>query len=272
MSKARQNLEQRARRAIVEYAIFRWQSAIVVALTLVAAFAVPGLWWLVLATGVLVEALVIGWSLSSEKQRSQAVANMLSDEFKVLRGEFNPARLKDKSLQRRVERALEYWHQINDVVVSSREGVLQDRVARTTKEMSDWLQAIYRLSQRLDTYRQDEIIKRDLSSVRPAIDQLRKNLAEEDNPIVRAQLEKTIADRERQWQHLDKLQNMMEKADYQVESTLSALGTVYSQLLLVGTQNEQGGRAQRLQEEIHEQVAQLEDLVEAMDEVYLERR
>jgi hypothetical protein len=46
------------------------------------------------------------------------------------------------------------------------------------------------------------------------------------------------------------------------------LGTIYSQLLLVGTKDESGPRVARLQAEISEQVHQLEDITEAMDEVY----
>ena len=61
---------------------------------------------------------------------------------------------------------------------------------------------------------------------------------------------------------------MVPKAAYQLDSTISALGTIYSQLLLVDTKEEQGNRINRLQEEISEQVYQLEDLAEAMDEVY----
>ena len=60
----------------------------------------------------------------------------------------------------------------------------------------------------------------------------------------------------------------MEKADYQLDSTISALGTIYSQLLLVGNKDEEGSRINRLQEEISEQVYRLEDLAAAMDEVY----
>jgi hypothetical protein len=46
------------------------------------------------------------------------------------------------------------------------------------------------------------------------------------------------------------------------------LGTIYSQLLLVGSKDEAGSRVNRLQDEISEQVQRLEDLSEVMDEVY----
>jgi hypothetical protein len=85
---------------------------------------------------------------------------------------------------------------------------------------------------------------------------------------VRQQLQKTIADRKRQLKTLQNLQTHIEKAAFQLDSTISSLGTVYSQLLLVDTKDEQGSRINRLQKEISEQVYQLEDLAEAMDEVY----
>jgi hypothetical protein len=263
MSNARRDLERRARRAILEHAVLRWESALVIALTIILSFVLADFWWLALILGLVAEGALVGFSLASPKQNARAIEALFKQQF-------NPRRLKDKTLQQRVDKALGYWGQIETTVRNSKEGVLRDRMGRTTSEVGDWVAAIYRLAQGLDNYQGDEIIKRDLRTVRPAIDDLRQRLNREDNSVVRGQLEQTIADKERQWQYLDRLQNTMDKAGYQIESTLSALGTVYSQLLLVGTRDEQGSRADRLQEEIHEQVSQLQDLTEAMDEVYRE--
>jgi hypothetical protein len=63
----------------------------------------------------------------------------------------------------------------------------------------------------------------------------------------------------------------MEKAEYQLESTLAALGTVYAQLQTIDLRGAEKGHAERLREEIDEQVAQLQDLDQAMDEVYQAR-
>jgi len=46
------------------------------------------------------------------------------------------------------------------------------------------------------------------------------------------------------------------------------LGTVYSQLLLISAKDIDSGRAQRLREDIAEQVAALQSLQETLDEVY----
>ena len=61
-------------------------------------------------------------------------------------------------------------------------------------------------------------------------------------------------------------------AELQLENTLAALGTLYTQLQLVGTKDVDSGRPQRLQEDITEQIASLQGIAEAMDEVYMSRR
>jgi hypothetical protein len=64
---------------------------------------------------------------------------------------------------------------------------------------------------------------------------------------------------------------MMEKAEFQMESTTTALGTVYSQLLLIGVKDIDSGRAQRLRQDISDQVSALHNLVSSVDQVYAQR-
>jgi hypothetical protein len=149
--------------------------------------------------------------------------------------------------------------------------VLRDRLARATEPVGDWIEAICRLATRLDTFEQNMVLKRDLRSVPFEIDNFKKRLAQENDPAVEATLRNTIADKERQWEQLSQLQNTMEKAEYQMESTLAALGTVYAQMQSIDLRGAEKGRADRLRQDIDEQVAQLQDLSEAMDEVYAAR-
>jgi hypothetical protein len=144
-------------------------------------------------------------------------------------------------------------------------------LARTIEPVDDWIEAIYRLASRLDGYEQNQVIKRDLRTVPLAVDNFNKRLAEEDDPAVQKTLRNTISDKERQWEHLSHLQNTMERAEYQLESTLAALGTVYAQLQAIDVRGAEKGRTERLRQEIDEQVVQLQDLSEAMDEVYAAR-
>ena len=61
-------------------------------------------------------------------------------------------------------------------------------------------------------------------------------------------------------------------AEFQLENTLAALGTLYTQLQPIGAKDVDSGRPQRLQEDITAQIASLQDSAEAMDEVYMSRR
>jgi len=267
------NLERRVRRAIFWHAILRWESAVIIALTLViSAFlalislasggSFPILWSLVaVGIGLLTEAVVFYSSITDEKENAQVVANLLRDQYK-------PKHLRSHKRKAQLNKALEYQALIVSTVQRTREGVLHDRLARATEPVDDWIEAIYRLAARLDGYDLNQVIKRDLRSVPLSIEDFKKRLAAEDDPAVQTTLRNTISDKERQWEHLSHLQNTMERAEYQLESTLAALGTVYAQLQAIDVRGAEKGRAERLRQDIDEQVAQLQDLSEAVDEVY----
>ena len=217
-----------------------------------------------LLLGLLMEATFLIQSLKDEKLHAKAVADMLQPNIS-----FDLSMIKDKELEAKVDKALEYWSLIDDAVENTADGPLRDRMANTTREVTHWLQAVFNLAERVDKFRQNTVIARDLKAVPKAIAEDKKRLKEENSPEVKEQLAKTIADRERQLRTLENLEDNMEKASYQIDSTISSLGTIYSQLLLVGSKDESGSKIARLQGEISEQVHQLEDLTEAMDEVYV---
>ena len=263
MSEARRQLEKRARNAILQEAFFRWQSAVNIAGMLVLSVAFPSLWWLFVALGVVLE-LVIGVStMRNPAINAKAVAT-------IFQREFQPKQIQSAQLRQKTAKALEYLRRIEESVAQTKEGVLRDRLKRTTEEVVDWVEAIYRLASRVDGYNRNKLIARDMQSVPKMIEDLQQRWAAETDPAMRRQLEQTIADRKRQLANLQALEDTMERAELQLERTLSALGTVYSQLLVLDTKGESAGRAQRLQEEISEQVHQLQDLTSAMDEVYRE--
>jgi hypothetical protein len=124
------------------------------------------------------------------------------------------------------------------------------------------------LAKRLDTYMADAMIRQDLQSVEPEIERLKKRLALEDDDVVKRQISQAIAQKQIQQDNLRKLQNVMERAQFQLESTLTAMGTVYSQMMLLGSRDVSSGRAQRLQQDITDQVRALQDVVTTVDEVY----
>jgi archaellum component FlaC len=88
------------------------------------------------------------------------------------------------------------------------------------------------------------------------------------DPNLRQEIGDTIGRRQDQLDNLNKLFHTMERADLQLENTLTSLGTVYSQVLLIDAGDVNSSKTQRLRESISEQVNGLQDLLSSMDEVY----
>ena len=274
MSKARQEIEKRATREMLVHSFFDWRSAIVLALVILLSF---GTWFASQVLGLaplwtiavwpvfgLISELALAWSnLNDPEFGRRVVADMLSEEF-------NPRKLQSKDLQRWVNGALDYRGRIEANIRQTRDGVLKDHLLDVADEIENWIGNVYKIAARLDQYRSDTIIRRDRQSVPVRIANLEKDLVQETDTDVRAQIQSTLQNKRTQLAHLEQLDNSMQRAELQLESTLSALGTVYSQTLLVGAKDIDSGRAKRLRQDIADQVTGLEDLLVAMDEVYVD--
>lgn len=267
----REQLEQRAGRAILTRSIYRWESAVIIALTTSLALltlvgVIPALfgifqWWFWLVLGALGEIGLVWSSVKDPEFRARAVGEMFREKFE-------PREIKNNALRTRVEKALDYRERIDEVIAKSREGVMRDHMADVSQGTTDWMENIFRLANRLDAYMADEMLRQDLQSVEPSIEALKKRLALEEDDTVKRQISQTIAQKQIQRDNLHKLQNVMEQAQFQLESTITAMGTVYSQMMLLGSRDVAAGRAERLQQDIDDQVQALQDVVQTMDEVY----
>jgi hypothetical protein len=264
-------LERRATRAILVRSFYRWESAVILALTLVlTAFTGAGAigflppfwqWWYWLLLGLSGEAALIWSSLKDPEFRAHAVGEMFREKF-------NTRGINDGELKAQVNKALEYRDRIDGAIARSREGVLRDHLQDVSGGITNWMENVFLLVRRLDAYQGDQTIHRDRQSVEPEIESLKKRLASEDDDSVKRQISQAIAQKQIQRDNLNKLQNVMEKAEFQLESTITAMGTVYSQMMILGSRDLSAGRAQRLQQDIDDQVRALQDVVHTLDEVY----
>lgn len=259
-------LRRRAMWAMWSYAFFRWESAVVIALVILLTFFLPQpfpWWqpWYWIAGGVVAELALIYSSFTDPEVGARVVAEMLRETF-------NPQRLRNPANQARVEKAFQYRAQIEAAIRTQRDSLLRDHLQQTARGIDAWITGIYSLAERLDRYQNDAIIAQDMKTVPQSIAALQARLRSEDDPTVRAQLEATIRDKQAQLESLRKLENLMERADSQLEGTLSALGTVYAQIQYVGAKDIDSGQAQRLRQEIADRVAALQDLVNSVDDVY----
>ncbi len=271
MAKGRfyRGLERRTLWALVAYAFFRWESAVTVAGTILLFFLYPQpfpwwqpWYWLVL--GAAGEVALIVASVTDPETGRRVVQDLFREQF-------NPRGIRDRDLRAQIEKALDYRHRIEEKVLGTREGVLREHLMDSARRVDEWVAFIYRLASRLDAYRADAWASQQLASLPAEIARIRRDMREEDDPDVRAQMERTAQRKEAQLANLTRLQNLMEQAQYRLEETLTALGTTYSQLLLIGARDLDSGRAQRLDQDIDEQIAALQDIVAELDEVRASR-
>ncbi|MFN2241685.1 MAG: hypothetical protein ACK2U2_05315, partial [Anaerolineae bacterium] len=264
-------LEKKAGRAILTRSVYRWESAVIIALALSLALlslvgVIPALfgvfqWWFWLILGALGEAGFVWSSVKDPEFRARAVGEMFREKF-------NADEVQNKALRQRVEKALEYRDRIDEAITKSKAGVMREHMTDVSQGITTWMESVFRLARRLDAYMADETLRQDLQAVEPAIESLKRRLAVEDDDTVKRQISQTIAQKQIQRDNLRKLRNVMEQGQFQLESTITAMGTVYSQMMLLSSRDIASGRAQRLQQDVDDQVQALQDVVQTMDEVY----
>jgi len=265
-------LRQRAQRAILTNALMRWESAVLIALTLFGTSGGHGgldgtLPWLAPAAGFGAGLVRGRLSLSA----ACPMRRIMRAPWPASCAKIQPQTAAIAEPARPGGQGMNYRDLLQRAVQDTREGILRERLARAIEPVtSGWRRSIS-LATRLDTYALNKVIQQDMRAVPEAITNFKRRLVQEDNPAVQATLQKTIADKERQWEQLSQLQAMMEKAEYQLEGTLAMLGTIYAQLQAIDLQATERGRDEQLRAEINEQVQQLQDVRGAMDEVYQSR-
>ena len=174
----------------------------------------------------------------------------------------------EAELQTYLQQSRTYQEQINQAINKSDNKSARVHLDTLATRIEVWTTSIEKLVQRLDTIRRDDVIRQDLRRVPKAIADLEKRLGHETDQVIQAQLERTLDNRRKQRQALDDLQRVMKQAEIQIESTLSRLGTIYSQIL-TGQSSDDVADYRRFSTDVDEEVRQLEDYLDALQEVKL---
>jgi hypothetical protein len=168
-----------------------------------------------------------------------------------------------------LEQAHDYQDKIERLINDTTNPVNELHRERLAEQVEHWIQTIEALVRRVGSIREDHVIRRDLQTVPQAVKELEARLETEIDPTIRRQLERTLANRQKQLEALQELQTTVRRAEIQIESTLSQLGTIYSQLL-TGESTSDTTAYNRLSAEIDEEVGMLQDRLEALREVKLD--
>jgi len=204
---------------------------------------------------------VVSSSLTDKAEQQKIIESLYREEI-------NWSDIRDRALREKLGEAEQYRQRIQQVVEQQRSGVLRDRLKATTAQVYDWILNMVTLARRIDKFRSDAIIQRDLRTVPEEIRRLEGRLNLERDPRVREQMQATLVSSREQGDSLRELKGRMDRADLQLDHSLASLGTVYSQMLLIGSKDVDSDRTERLRDDIRDQVLALHDITETLNEVY----
>jgi hypothetical protein len=259
-----EEVRQRALGAIITNAFLRWESLVTLVLTAVLFLFVkdPFPWWqdwFWIVGGAIAEAALVISTLTDPHAAQAAVSRQFE-------GQYDLDNIKNRVSRERMKNALEYRRNMLDLV-KRHQGAMRTSLQQTVNDINAWISHMYDLSLHIDAFESNALVERDLKVVPQQLEKARIRLERERDPAVRRDLENQIRQLEQQRTNLEATVNSIKRAEIQLDSTLSSLGTVYAQMSLLGTKEVDSGSAQRLRLEIQDEVASLQDTIEAMDEV-----
>jgi hypothetical protein len=266
MPPAKSNPNEQAKSIILQYALFRWENAVLIAGAILFTWLLPKPfpWWPVWGWSVLAllgVAAIFVTSLSNARANAQLLLNQFQ-------GQFDLKQVKDAELRRDVESALEYQRRIEDRVRQQHKSLLWDRPEDTANQLHDWIVNVYQLALRLDAYRRDALLAREAQTVPQELQSLRTRRQKENDPAFQKDYDRLIESKQQQLEAIQALETRMKQAELQLAQSLAALATIHSQVQLIEAQDADSGRSQRITGDIQEQVNRLNDLVSSINEVY----
>jgi len=171
----------------------------------------------------------------------------------------------------RLSQAQAYRRQIEALANAADDPLRKDRLRELSNQVAAWMREVEAMSRRIEEFRRNPVIQNDLANVPQAIEELTARLANEPDPHVRTSIERALAARAEQMESLKRLQSLTRQAEVQLENTIAALGTIYSQALAMQSTDRVADYG-HLSAEVDEQSRMLRDQLEALQEVKLDRR
>jgi uncharacterized protein YoxC len=262
--RASDEIRQRALGAMLTDAFFTWPSAVTIALTIIAFFSGIKLFegwqaWYWLIAGTVLEVIYLIATITDPTAQREAVTRMLTEKY-------DPGDIKNLHARQQLQKALEYKRNI-DSFVAAQQGAMRVALEDTSGEIEEWIALIHRLGRSIDQFEANTIIRRDRQTARTELSSLERRIEIENDPSVKAELQRAIDIRRDLLTDLQKVESIVKRTEIKMETTVAQLSTIYTKLQLIDAKELDSSRAKRLQEEIHDEVASLNDIVEAIDDV-----
>ncbi|MFW5772015.1 MAG: hypothetical protein ACOCZH_01740 [Phototrophicaceae bacterium] len=259
-----EKIRQRALGAVLQNAVLSWQVLVTVVLTLVLFFLAPqpfDFWqsWFWLIGGAAAAGAYVAATVNDPEAAQEAISRQFESQYDL-------TAIRNRASRSRLRDALEYRRNMLELGKRAK-GALRTHLMQTVEDVNDWIAHMYDLALHIDSFESNELVERDRRMVPQNLEKTRIRMEREENPDVRRDLERQVQQLEQQLANLDATVNSIRRAEIQLESTLSSLGTIYAQMSRLGAREVDSSRAQRLRLEIQDEVASLQDTIEAMDEV-----
>lgn len=268
---AQDQVRTRATGAVLMRALTRWESVLTILFTIIAFVAIPTLpapfeWWqswFWLIGGLIAEGALIASTLSDPQAANEAVAR----EFEA---KYDLREIKSASSRERLTRAVEYRRNMLKLA-SQHQGAMRVQLQETISDVNDWIAHMYNLAMNIDSFEANRLVDQDRRTVPTQLKTVKSRLTTEQDAAIRRDLQEQADRLQLQLDNLNATATSVERAQIQLDSTLSSLGTIYAQMSRLGTKDVDNSRAQRLRLEIRDEVSSLQDTIDAMNEVNQQR-
>lgn len=249
-------------------AVLRWESFVTLLLTMVLFIGVgdfsllgltlPAFVWLIL--GGAAEAALVMSMLTDPEEAQEALAREFESQYDL-------ASVRNSVSRERLRTAMEYRRNMLKLV-KRHSGGMRVELRDTLNQVNNWIAAMHDLAMHIDSFEGNELVERDIRMVPQQIEKVKIRIEREADQRVREDLERQLGLLGQQKANLEQTKNSIKRAEIQLETTLSSLGTVYAQMSLLGTRGSvDGSKQQRMRLEIQDEVMSLQDTIEAMEEV-----
>ncbi len=261
---ARTDITNRALGAVLLRALTRWESLVTIAITGILFLFVkdPFPWWqdwFWLVAGAIAQGSFLISSLSDPDANADAIAREFEQRFDL-------RRIKSPVSREQLDKALNYRRNMMQLV-KQHDGAMRVQLQQTVSDVNDWIAHMYDLALHIDALDDNTLVAADRRRVPQEIQKVKQRIQLEKSDAVRQDLQEQLERLELQLDNLNSAFDSAKRAEIQLNSTLSSLGTVFAQMSVLGTREVDSSRAQRLRLEIRDEVDSLQDTIHAMDEV-----
>ncbi len=271
----RDEVRQRVYTTLLLNALTKWESLVTIVVTAILFLFVNDIsilgidWqpWFWLVLGGLAEGALIASTISDPEEAQEALAREFESQYDL-------SRIRSRVSREYLRKALEYRRNMLKLT-KSHSGAMRVSLRNTIEDINNWIALMYDLAEHIDAFESNQLVISDMETVPQKIEKVgyrierekHKIEAGDGDPLMVRDLERQLKQLEQQRANLEATKNSMRRAEIQLESTLSSLGTIYAQMSLLGAKEADSGRVQRTRLEIQDEVASLQDTIDAMDEV-----